>query len=144
MYRRKTGEQLSLFRQEATVMEVLDKDDEIYKLAQSIDWDYIDELYAKHFESSSKRGNQNAISSRVAFGALFVKQYLGLSDRDTYLEIKRNPYWQFFLGLPAFTNNLPFQPSYMTAFRQRFPEDVMEMINEHHADTILQKNERRS
>lgn len=139
MYRRKTGSQLNLFTVEAPIMDVLDKDDEIIKLAEAIDWDYIDEVYSRSFEGTSSRGNPNAISSRIAFGALFVKQYLGLSDRDTYQEIKRNPYWQYFLGLDAFSSTLPFQPSYMTAFRKRLPGDVMELVNNHHAEQVKAK-----
>lgn len=142
MYRRKTYSQPSLFTVEASIMDVLDEDDEIVKLAHSIDWEYVDELYSKSFEGTSSRGNQNTIDSRIAFGALFVKQYLNLSDRDTYQEIKRNPYWQYFLGLNTFSPKLPFQPSYMTAFRKRFPENVMELINDHHAKQV--KSEKKS
>ena len=93
MYRRKTCSQLDLFTLEAPIMDVFDQADDIIKLADAIDWDYIDEVYSRAFGGTSSRGNQNAINSRVAFGALFVKRYLGLSDRDTYQEIKRNPYW---------------------------------------------------
>lgn len=139
MYRRKTCSQLDLFTQEAPIMDVLDEDDEIIKLAHAIDWDYVDEIYSRYFEGTSSRGNPNAISSRVAFGALFVKQYLGLSDRETYQEIKRSPYWQYFLGMDTFSSKLPFQPSYMTAFRKRFPEDVMELVNNYHAKQVRSK-----
>ena len=141
MYRRKTCSQLDLFTVEAPIMDVLDEDDEIIKLAHSIDWEYVDELYSRSFEGTSTRGNQSAIDSRIAFGALFVKQYLGLSDRDTYQEIKRNPYWQYFLGLDTFSSRLPFQPSYMTAFRKRFPGDVMELLNNHHAKQAKTKKD---
>ncbi len=46
MYRRKTCSQLYLFTVEAPIMDVLDEDDEIIKLAHSIDWEYVDELYS--------------------------------------------------------------------------------------------------
>lgn len=132
MYIPRKSSQLNLFTKEAPIMDILDKDDEIFKLAQAIDWDYIDEVYSKAFKSETTRGNPRAINSRVAFGALFIKQYLNITDRQTVQEIKRNPYWQAFLGFDTFTSNEPFPSSYMSTFRKRFPDDVMEMINMHH------------
>jgi IS5 family transposase len=65
-------------------------------------WDLIDEKYAKNFEGS-KNGNV-AVSSRVAFGALVIKQELNLSDEDTVTMIRENPHCQYFLGFPEFTD----------------------------------------
>jgi transposase, IS5 family len=36
---------------------------------------------------------------RLAFGALFIKQQLGLTDEETVEQIKENPYLQFFISL---------------------------------------------
>lgn len=38
--------------------------------------------------------------ARLAFGALFIKQRLGLSDEETVEQIRENAYMQFFLALP--------------------------------------------
>ncbi|NBU76758.1 MAG: transposase [Planctomycetes bacterium] len=42
-----------------------------------------------------------AKSVRLAFGAIYIKQRLGLSDKETVLQIQENPYLQFFLGFPT-------------------------------------------
>lgn len=34
----------------------------------------------------------------MAFGALFIKERLGTSDRETVEQIKENPYLQYFIG----------------------------------------------
>ncbi len=80
MYRKNLFPQLNPFTQEASVMEVLDPEDEIVKLAHTINWQVIDELYSRSFKNKNKRGNPNVLSARIAFGSLIMKQYTGLSD----------------------------------------------------------------
>ncbi len=60
------------------------------QMSEFMPWDLIDEKYAKNFEGS-KNGNV-AVSSRVAFGALVIKQELNLSDEDTVTMIRENPH----------------------------------------------------
>jgi hypothetical protein len=54
-------------------------------------------------------------------GALIIKERYGFSDEDTVEEIRMNPYLQFFLGLPVFQHEAPFDASTMTLFRKRIP-----------------------
>ncbi len=68
------------------------------QMSDLVPWDLIDEKYAKNFEGS-ENGNV-AVSSRVAFGALVIKQELNLSDEDTVTMIRENPHCQYFLGFP--------------------------------------------
>jgi hypothetical protein len=98
------------------------------KLAQIIPWDLVDRKYAENFEGRST-GNP-AIESRVAFGALIIKQELNLSDDDTLAMIRENPHCQYFLGMSEFLEAAPFDASKMTAFRKRFPPEAMAEINE--------------
>jgi hypothetical protein len=37
----------------------------------------------------------------LAFGALLIRQRLGLTDEENVEQIRENAYMQFFLGLPA-------------------------------------------
>lgn len=62
-------------------MEVPDREDEIIKLADSIDWDFIDEVYSRSFTNKSLAGNPNPYSSRVVCRVLLIKQMLGLTDQ---------------------------------------------------------------
>ena len=98
------------------------------QLSELLPWDLIDEKYAENFEGS-ENGNI-AVSSRIAFGALLIKQELNLSDEDTVTMIRENPHCQFFLGFPEFTDVPPFDSSKMVAFRRRFPAPVLAEINE--------------
>lgn len=68
-----------------------------------------------------------------------IKQLLGLTDCETVMEIKRSPYWQYFLGFSDFSPNNAFHPSLMVAFRKRFPENFLEEINMHNAAQIIEK-----
>ena len=52
---------------------------------------------------------------RLAFGALFMKQRLGLTDEETVLQIQKNDYMQFFLGYSGYSSKVPFDPSTSTA-----------------------------
>jgi hypothetical protein len=47
----------------------------------------------------------------LAFGALFIKQRLGLTDEETVEQIRENPYLQFFLGFAGYSTKAPFDPS---------------------------------
>ena len=98
------------------------------KLATLVPWDLVDEVYATNF-AGSKKGNV-AIDSRIAFGALIIKEELCLSDEETVRMICENPHCQYFLGLAQFTDVTPFDPSKMVAFRRRFPAEAVSRINE--------------
>jgi hypothetical protein len=66
----------------------------------------------------------------VAFGALFIKQRLGLTDEETVEQVRENPYMQFFLGFSGYSSKPPFDPSMMVHFRKRFTEEDLKRINE--------------
>lgn len=82
-----------------------------------IPWDEIDSGYSKLFYSDT--GNVAKLS-RVAFGALVIKDTLGISDEETVEQIRENPYLQYFLGFKKYTNKKLFDPSLMVHFRKRF------------------------
>ena len=66
----------------------------------------------------------------MALGALIIKAQLGLTDEELVEQIKENPYLQFFIGLKAFQDRAPFDPSMMVYFRKRLPEAVINDCNE--------------
>ena len=79
-----------------------------------IPWDEIEGDYADLFPGGS--GNV-AKPARVAFGALVIKETLGLTDEETVEQIRENPYLQYFLGFKEYTNEKPFDPSLIVRFR---------------------------
>ena len=50
------------------------------RLAGLMPWEYIEEIYAQNM--SGETGHP-AISSRIAFGAIFIKEYCHITDEDT-------------------------------------------------------------
>jgi hypothetical protein len=67
---------------------------------------------------------------RMALGSLLIQRQLGFSDRELVEEIVENPYFQYFIGLPAYQTEPPFVPSLLVEFRKRLNEDVLNEINE--------------
>jgi len=96
-------------------------------LSKKIPWDLVEGEYSRNF---TRRMGAPAHSARMAFGALLIKEKLGLSDEETVEQIMENPYLQYFIGLGSYIQEKPFDPSMMVHFRKRFPEDVLARINE--------------
>ncbi len=71
-----------------------------------------------------------AKSSRLALGALILKERLGVTDRELVEQIAENPYLQYFLGLMAYQDEAPFHHSLLTTFRKRFTHESLGTINE--------------
>ncbi len=106
----------------------LNKENRWVQLAFLIPWWKIEAHYASQFEPSHT--GEQAMSVRVALGALIIQQRLHLSDRETVQQITENPYLQYFIGLPQFQENPPFHPSSLVHFRKRFPDDVINQVND--------------
>jgi IS5 family transposase len=98
------------------------------QLAAMIPWSEIEEKYAKNFKNL--KSGQEALSVRIALGALIIQNRKGLSDRQTVDEIVENPYMQYFIGLKSFLEKPPFDASLMVHFRKRFGKDIINEINE--------------
>ena len=125
---KKRNRQISVFEYPSGFHGVsIDPSNRWVKLSHQMPWDLIEEIYATKF--NGPRGNR-AYSSRLAFGALFLKQALNVSDADLIELVRENPYLQFFLGFEEFSSELPFDISLMSYFRQRFTPAEICQINE--------------
>ncbi len=103
-------------------------------LAKQIPWAVVDTAYAQQF--SNEDLGSPAKSSRLALGALIVKERLGVTDRELVEQIAENPYLQYFLGLTTYQHEAPFHHSLLTTFRKRFTHDSLGTINEAIAQLI--------
>lgn len=97
------------------------------KKAALIPWDKIEKRYATLFPVNE---GQVAKPLRLALGALIIKQEYGYSDEETAQQIRENPYLQYFVGLPGYRDELPFDPSSMVHFRKRLTPEILGEINE--------------
>ena len=71
-----------------------------------------------------------AKTGRMAYGALVIKERLGITDEETAEQVGENPYLQYFLGLEEYRNGDVFDPSMMVHFRARFTQEHHRLINE--------------
>lgn len=106
----------------------LSADNRWVKLASIMPWDHIEKIYLRTMNQETGR---RAIPSRIAFGAIFIKESERLTDEGTVQAIQENPYMQYFIGLHGFTETAPFDSSMMVHFRKRFPVEDVSMINEY-------------
>ena len=97
------------------------------KKAETIPWEAIEEKYAALFPS--KKG-MPAKPLRTDLGSLLIQKQLQFSDRELVEEIRENPYFQYFIGLPGYQDAIPFVPSLLVEFRKRLTAEVLEEINE--------------
>ena len=72
----------------------------------------------------------SAETGRMAYGALVIKERLGITDEETAEQVGENPYLQYFLGLEEYRNGDVFDPSLMVHFRVRFTQEHHRLINE--------------
>ena len=107
------------------------------KLASMMPWEHIEQIYMESFQS--ERGRP-ATSSRIAFGAIFIKENDSLTDESTVAAIAENPYMQYFLGLTAFQAEPLFDSSMMVHFRKRFPVEEVAKINEYICTGVWQSS----
>ncbi|MFD1675960.1 IS5 family transposase [Alicyclobacillus fodiniaquatilis] len=98
------------------------------QLSYLIPWRRVEEAYSKHFSKDLRGGR--AVSVRMALGALMIQEREGFSDRHLVQHITENPYLQYFIGLEAYQEDSPFDPSLLVYFRKRLGPDVINQVNE--------------
>lgn len=92
------------------------------KLAELIPWDIFEEKYADFFPSDT--GNV-AKPLRMALGALIIQTKFQYPDRELIDQIAENPYLQYFIGLPGFQEEPPFDASTLVLFRKRITSEML-------------------
>jgi hypothetical protein len=122
MYQKKIYEQQTL---EIPFGVELNSENRWVKLAAIMPWEKIDRIYSKNF--SGEKG-QVAKTSRLAFGALYIKKRLMLSDEETMNQIRENPSMQYFCGYEWYTTEKPFDSSLMVRFRKRISAKMIKEI----------------
>ncbi|NBO66330.1 MAG: IS5/IS1182 family transposase, partial [Acidobacteria bacterium] len=105
----------------------LDPNNRWVLLHKVIPWMPLESHYAPQF--TAKTGAP-AKPFQMAFGALYIQQRLGVTDRETVELITENPYLQFFIGLSGYQSSQPFDPSMMVHFRKRIGPDLIKVCND--------------
>ena len=97
------------------------------KKAALIPWNEIEDRYASLFPS---KVGMPAKPLQMALGSLLIQKEYNYSDCELVEQIKENPYYQYFIGLPGYEYKAPFAPSLLVEFRKRLNEEVLAEINE--------------
>lgn len=104
----------------------LDGDNRWVRLSKLIPWEEFEDQYAELFVDDGAV----AYPFRMALGAEILKERLGVTDRELVAQISENPYLQYFLGLPRYTIEAPFDASTLVHFRKRLSAEMLKAINE--------------
>ena len=97
------------------------------KKAALVPWEEIEVRYAALFKN--RKGNV-AKPLRMALGALLIQTQYRYSDEEVPLQIMETPCLQYFCGIPAYEEKLPFDSSLMVYFRKRLTPEILGDINE--------------
>lgn len=97
------------------------------KKAELIPWDKIEVKYAELFKSNT---GMPAKPLRMALGSLLIQKQYGYSDEELVEQLRENPYYQYFIGMPGYEDKYPFVPSLLVEFRKRLSENLLNEINE--------------
>lgn len=130
--------QLTLAGFETPFDQKLFKGNRWVSMAHGIPWDSIVGHYDKLFKS---REGRPPISGRIVLGAIIIKHYLNLSDRETIAQVRENMFMQYFLGYSTFTNEEPFSPSLFVEIRERLSLEILSKINDVVAVLCIQQEE---
>ncbi len=106
----------------------MNPDNRWVKMADRIPWDEFEIKYAKLLPSDT--GNV-AKPLRMALGALIIQTKFQYADRELVEQITENPYLQYFIGLPGYQEEAPFDASTLVLFRKRISAEMLMEVNEY-------------
>jgi len=103
---------------------MLDSNDPLVTLADTINWEAFDDSFEKYYSDNGRP----AKPIRLMVGLLILKQLENLSDENAVLQWKRNPYYQYFCGMTEYQPALPCDPTDLVYFRKRIGSEGAEEI----------------
>lgn len=113
---------LSFF--ETPLEEFIDRKHELVKLSQAIDWDFLEESFAKYYKDTGRKGK----NLRLLLGLQILSYMKNLSDEGVCASWVENPYYQYFCGEKLFRHYLPIDRSSISRFRARVEVEDLEKI----------------
>jgi len=106
----------------------MNPDNRWIKMAGRIPWDEFEIKYDSLFPSGT--GNV-AKPLRMALGALIIQTKFQYADRELVEQITENPYLQYFIGLPGYQEEPPFDASTLVLLRKRISAEMLMEANEY-------------
>ncbi len=106
--------------------QIIDMRHELVRLADTIDWEWLDEAIAEAFADDGRP----ATESRFMIGMLLLKHIHGLSDEDVFARWVENPYYQYFTGEAYFRHEVPHERSGLSHWRKRIGDKLDALLAE--------------
>lgn len=97
---------------------------ELVRLAERIDWRYLDEQAAPFYAEEGRPG----IATRLMVVLHLLKHMFALSDAEVCERWVYDPYFQYFCGEVYFQHAFPIERSSMTHWRQRLGDEFCEKL----------------
>ncbi len=119
-----TQETGDLFR--ARLDQIIDMRHELVQLADTIDWNWIDEQVADRFSDTGRPGTE----TRFMVGLLVLKHIYHLSDEGVCERWVYDPYFQYFTGEAFFQHRFPHERSGLSHWRQRIGDKLEVLLQE--------------
>ena len=113
---------LSFF--ETPLSDFIDKRHELVRLSEAIDWDFLEEVFAKYYQEVGRKGK----NLRLLLGLQILSYMKSLSDEAVCALWVENPYFQYFCGEKLFCHKLPIDRSSISRFRSRVDVEDLEKI----------------
>jgi IS5 family transposase len=113
-----------LFR--ARLDQIINMQHELVRLADAIDWEWIDGKLAERFSDQGRPGTE----SRFMVGLLILKHIHALSDEEVCARWVENPYFQYFTGEEFFRHDFPHERSGLTHWRNRIGDRLELLLQE--------------
>ena len=113
-----------LFR--ARLDQIINMRHELVRLADEIDWDWLDGELVGLFSEHGRPGT----ATRYMIGLLLLKQIYALSDEVVCERWVHDPYFQYFTGETFFQHALPHERSSLTHWRQRIGDKLELLLQE--------------
>ena len=113
-----------LFR--ARLDQIIDMKHELARLADAIDWEWIDGELAERFSHEGRP----ATETRFMVGLLLLKHIHRLSDEGVCARWVENPYYQYFTGEEFFQHAFPHERSGLSHWRQRIGDKLEVLLQE--------------
>ncbi len=104
--------------------EILDKKHGLYKLAEKIDWEKLEEELGGYYGEKGRPG----LKIRLMAGIHYLKYIYNVGDEQVVERWVENPYWQHLCGEKYFQHKFPCHPTSLVKWRKRVGEKGIEKL----------------
>jgi IS5 family transposase len=126
--------QMNLYSFSMKLEHICNHSNEIYQLANRIDWSVFEDALSPLFCEDNGRPTK---SIRLVVGLQILKAVFTESDENVVEKWLQNPYWQYFCGEVEFQHEFPLDPSSIGKWRKRIKKEGFEKILEASIDAAL-------